>query len=103
MRGCATSRSRSGVVFRLVSWAVSKSRREKLLQKMQKNPRDWRIEDLKRLAQYFAIDYDETGSHVTFRSVDGRRATVPEHKPIKPVYIPKFLELIEAGNTNDQD
>jgi hypothetical protein len=75
----------------------------KLLQKMQNHPRDWRIEDLKRLAEYFAVDYDQTGSHVTFRSLDGRRSKVPAHKPIKPVYIPKFLELIKAGTANDEE
>jgi len=73
------------------------SRREKLLQKMRNNPRDWRIEDLKVLADHSEIDYDQTGSHVTFRSKDGRRITVPAHKPIKPVYIPKFLDLIGPG------
>jgi HicA toxin of bacterial toxin-antitoxin, len=70
------------------------SQREKLLNKMRNNPRNWRIEDLKALAGHYGITYDQTGSHVTFRSPGGRRATVPAHKPIKPVYISKFLELI---------
>jgi hypothetical protein len=64
---------------------------------MRNNPLDWRIEDLMKLAEHFEIDYDQTGSHVTFRSKDGRRVTVPAHKPIKPVYIPKFLDLVDAG------
>ncbi|MGH9582146.1 MAG: hypothetical protein ACRD4O_04335 [Bryobacteraceae bacterium] len=72
------------------------SQREKLLQKMRSNPRDWRTEDLKMLADHYGIAHDQTGSHVTFRSADGGRATVPAHKPIKPVYIPKFLELLEV-------
>lgn len=72
------------------------SQREKLLNKMRNNPRDWRIEDLKTLADFAGIAYDQTGSHVTFRSSDGCRLTVPAHKPIKPVYIPRFLALIEA-------
>jgi len=74
------------------------SRREKLLSRMRNNPRGWRIEDLKALADYAEIDYDQTGSHVTFRRKDGRRVTVPAHKPIKPVYIPKFLDLIESAD-----
>jgi hypothetical protein len=32
------------------------SRREKFLQRMWNNPRDWRIEDLKTLADHFEID-----------------------------------------------
>jgi hypothetical protein len=75
------------------------SQREKLLKKMRSNPRDWRIEDLTALADYYGVVYDQTGSHVTFRSKDGRRTTVPAHKPIKPVYIPKFLELIDAKDS----
>lgn len=78
------------------------SRREKLLRRMRNNPRDWRIEDLKSLADYFEITYDQTGSHVTFRSKDGRRATVPAHKPIKPIYIRKFQDLIDAGEQDAQ-
>lgn len=70
--------------------------REKLLAKMRSNPRDWRIEDLKALADHYSVSYDQTGSHVTFRSADGRRATVPAHKPIKQVYIAQFLSLIEG-------
>jgi len=73
------------------------SRREKLVQRMRDNPRDWRIEDLKALADYFEISYDQTGSHATFRHKDGRRVTVPAHKPIKPVYIQKFLQLFDPG------
>ncbi len=70
---------------------------------MRNNPCDWRIEDLKTLADYFEIGYDQTGSHITFRTQDGRRVTVPARKPIKPVYIPKFLELIAAGEENAPD
>ena len=79
------------------------SRREKLPGKRRNNPRNWRIEDLKGLSDYFKIDYDQTGSHVTFRSTDGRRATVPAHKPIKPIYIHKFLELLDANEKNAQN
>ncbi len=72
------------------------SQRNKLMQQMRNNPRDWRIEDLKALAHHFEISHHQTGSHVTFRTKDGRRATVPAHKPVKPVYIVKFLALIEG-------
>jgi predicted RNA binding protein YcfA (HicA-like mRNA interferase family) len=58
---------------------------------------DWRIEDLKALANRFGIDYRQPGtSHVTFRTQDGRMLTVPSHKPIKAIYIKKFLELVSG-------
>jgi len=69
---------------------------EKTLQKMRNNPRDWRIEDLKAIADRFGLKWRQNGtSHVVFVREDGRTLPVPAHKPIKPVYITKFLLLLE--------
>lgn len=69
---------------------------EKLIEKMRNNPRDWRIEDLKKIADRFEIPYLQPGSsHVTFRCFNGQKLTVPAHKPIKPIYIKQFLQLID--------
>ena len=44
------------------------SRFDKLIIKMHANPRDWRIDDLKAVAERLGIDYRQPGtSHVTFR------------------------------------
>ena len=68
----------------------------KQLEKMRNNPRDWRIEDIKAIADRMNIDYRQPGtSHVTFRTKAGKKLTVPAHKPIKPVYIRQFLALID--------
>lgn len=69
----------------------------KQLEKMRANPRDdWRIEDLKTIADRVGLVYRQPGtSHVTFRSGSGQKLTVPAHKPIKPVYIKLFLELVD--------
>ena len=77
---------------------------EKLLGRMRTNPRDWSIEDLKILAKRFSIDWRQPGtSHVTF-SVEGHSpVTVPAHKPVKPVYIKKFLALLDAIGANDEN
>ena len=70
----------------------------KILAKMRNNPRDWRIEDLKVLANHLGIAYRQHGtSHVTFRHSDaGILLSVPAARPIKPVYIRRFLALIDA-------
>lgn len=69
---------------------------EKTLQKMRNNPRDWRIEDLKAIADRFGLKWRQKGtSHVVFVREDGRTLPVPAHKPIKPVYVTKFLLLLE--------
>ena len=42
------------------------------------------------------MQYRQPGtSHVTFRTVNGQKLTVPAHKPIKPIYIKQFLKLLE--------
>lgn len=72
------------------------SKTEKQLDKMRNNPNGWRIEDIKTVADRVGIDYKQPGtSHVTFRAQSGRKLTIPAHKPIKPVYVELFLELID--------
>lgn len=73
------------------------SKTEKLLERMRANPRDWDISDLKVLARHFALDWRQPGtSHVTFSAPGQVPVTVPAHKPVKPVYIKKFLVLLDA-------
>lgn len=74
------------------------SKFDKLIIKMRANPRDWRIDDLKAIAERLGIDYRQPGtSHVTFRLPNGSKVTVPAHKPIKPIYIKQFLDLLDEG------
>lgn len=80
------------------------SKIEKILEKMRHNPRDWRIEDIKTLAERYKIDYRQPGtSHVTFRFTNGEKLTVPAHKPVKPIYVQKFIGLLDAqiGGKNE--
>ena len=67
---------------------------------MRNNPRDWRIEDLKAIAERLGIGYWQKGTgHVMFRASNGKRASVPAHKPIKPTYIRDFLALVDSLET----
>lgn len=79
---------------------------QKRLNKMRANQKDWRIEDLKSIADSLNIEYRSSGgSHVVFRSPGGNHATVPAKRPIKPIYIKQFLDLvsnsIEEGETDN--
>ncbi len=59
---------------------------------------DCLVEQLKHLADAYGLVYRQPGtSHVTFRHSDGAKLTVPAHSPIKPVYIKKFLRLLQKG------
>ena len=69
---------------------------EKALARMRNNPRDWRIDDLKKLADRFGIDWrNEGGSHHVFSypSVDDD-VCIPANRPIKPVYVRQFVTLV---------
>ncbi|MDQ0472860.1 type II toxin-antitoxin system HicA family toxin [Labrys wisconsinensis] len=80
------------------------SEAEKLLTRMRNNPRDWSIEDLKALAKRHGLDWRQPGtSHVTFSCPGRQPLTVPSHKPVKPIYISRFVALIDsiAGQNDD--
>lgn len=72
------------------------SKIDKLLAKMRNNPRDWKIEDIRVIADRYGIKYRQPGtSHVTFRMKTGDKVTIPAHKPIKPIYIKLFIAMID--------
>jgi len=71
---------------------------------MRNNPRDWSIEDLKVLARRHGVDWRQPGtSHVTFSVVAHAPLTVPAHKPIKPIYVIRFVALIDSLGTSHDD
>ena len=78
---------------------------DRLLAQMRNNPKgDWRIEQLKAVADRYGIAYRQPGtSHVTFRPPRGDKLTVPARRPIKPVYVRRFLamlDMLESENGN---
>jgi hypothetical protein len=76
----------------------------KLIAKMRRNPRDWRIEDLKVVAERLGIDHDQHGtSHVVFRHGKAGRLSVPARRPIKPVYVRLFVEFVDRVGGPDEN
>jgi hypothetical protein len=70
----------------------------KLLQAMRNNPLDWQLSQLQTIAKRHGIDWRHDGSsHCVFVRSDGKTLPVPAHKPIKPVYIKKFVELVDGA------
>jgi hypothetical protein len=89
----------SGSIYGII--IMNKS--EKMLAKMRINPQDWKIDDLKKIADKFAIEYRQPGtSHVTFRTTNGDKLTVPAHKPIRAIYIKLFIKLIDGTGGKDE-
>ena len=65
---------------------------------MKANPRDWRIESLKTAAEAYGLVWRQPGgSHVVFRHSNGAMLSVPAQRPIKPIYVKKFVRLVEDG------
>jgi hypothetical protein len=76
----------------------------KTLDRMRANPtNDWKIADLQHLALRYGIEYRQPGtSHVTFSFAGVEPLTVPAHKPIKPVYIRRFVALVDRVKEGTQ-
>lgn len=64
---------------------------------MRRNPHgDWTTEDFKAIAAHYQIEWRSPGgSHVVFVAAGGDVLTVPAKRPIKPVYVKLFVELID--------
>lgn len=73
---------------------------DKNLEKMRHNPKDWQIADLEVIAYRFGITVRKgKGSHVTFTHPGWTEIlTVPAHRPVKPIYVKKFVSLIDVLN-----
>ena len=69
----------------------------KLLSAMRGNPRDWQLAQLQTVARQHGLEWRHAGSsHCVFVRADGRTLPVPARRPIKPIYIRKFVELVEG-------
>jgi hypothetical protein len=77
---------------------------DKFLDRMRSNSLDWHIDDLKTVARRADLDWRQPGtSHVTFSFPGLTPLTVPAHRPVKPYYVKRFIELIDAVRAKDDD
>jgi hypothetical protein len=77
---------------------------EKLLEKMRRNPRDWRIGDLESLAARHGLEVRKPGgSHaIFFHKPTGQQLSVPAKRPIKPIYVTAFIALLDDIGDGDE-
>lgn len=75
------------------------ARADKTLADMRANPRDWRIASLEAVAETFGVNVRKPGgSHVIFEHPAVAEAlSVPARRPIKPIYVRRFVRLIDAA------
>ena len=71
----------------------------KLLEAMRRNPRDWQIGQLVTVAVQFGLECrNHGGSHHVFSHPALFEAlSVPAHRPIKPVYVRRFVALVDQA------
>ncbi len=80
------------------------TRADKTLEDMRANPQDWRIATLESVAASFGVNVRKPGgSHVVFEHPDVAEAlSVPARRPIKPVYVRRFVRLIDVVRGSDE-
>jgi hypothetical protein len=83
------------------------SKAEKLFEKMKRNPLDgFTIDDVKVVCRWhdIACDPPKRGSHHTISHTSQQDIlTVPQRRPIKPVYIRMLVAYIEAVRATIND
>jgi predicted RNA binding protein YcfA (HicA-like mRNA interferase family) len=81
----------------IFSTILSMAKVEKTLNKMRNNPLNWQIADLEVIAKLMGITMRMgKGSHVSFSHPKWVVIlTVPAHCPVKPVYVTKFISLVD--------
>jgi hypothetical protein len=79
-------------------------RADKTLVEMRANPRDWRIGSLEAVAAAHGVNVRKSGgSHVIFEHPGVAEAlSVPARRPIKPVYVRRFVAFIEAVQASNE-
>lgn len=81
------------------------AKQEKILQAMRDNPKDWTISDVERVGRAFGLSVrpPKRGSHYTVSSPHSTQiVTVPHKRPIKSVYIKKFVALVVAHRASQE-
>jgi len=75
---------------------------DKSLDKMRNNPRDWRIDDLLTIAERYGIEVRNNGGshHVFSTNSITDSLCVPAHRPVKPVYVKRFIAMIDSIKEN---
>jgi hypothetical protein len=70
---------------------------------MECNPLEWQIAQIETVAKAFGLTIHRPGgSHHIVRHANGRKISIPAHRPIKPIYIRQFVRLVKFGRGDDE-
>ena len=82
------------------------SRFDELLQRIKSLDRNMRFEEVAKVLKHFGYDMrgpSAGSSHKTFRKDGKPPITIPQHDPIKRVYIEELKNLIESEEGDEND
>ncbi|WP_417240604.1 hypothetical protein [Celeribacter halophilus] len=87
------------------------AKKKDILDRMEASPQnDWKIEDFQKVADQIGLGFKKPtrGSHYTASSVHSEMIeTIPYKRPIKAVYVRKFVRLaryhIRAEQNNERE
>ena len=79
---------------------------DKLLQQIRNLDKNMRFDELRKVLEHYG--YTMSGpssgsSHKTFRKPGKYPITIPQHEPIKRVYIEMVKEIVESEEDNGQN
>jgi predicted RNA binding protein YcfA (HicA-like mRNA interferase family) len=70
---------------------------------MECNLLEWQIAQIETVAKAFGLTIHRPGgSHHIVRHANGKKLSVPAHRPIKPIYIRQFVRLVTFGKGDDE-
>jgi predicted RNA binding protein YcfA (HicA-like mRNA interferase family) len=74
---------------------------EKLIKKIENNPKDVKYSDLKKYLEYYGYKLDrQESSHHAFRNEHGDSYTIPAHKQgavVRECYVDDVIEMVKGG------
>lgn len=80
------------------------SKRDKAIEKLRKNPKTVRFEDVDSLLLSLGFEKRQKGSHATYILEKHRPITIPVRKPfILPIYVKNVLQLLDEINESLED
>ena len=79
---------------------------DKLLSKIKTLDKDMRFAELKKVLQSYGYSVSQPrrgSSHYIFRKPGCNPITIPNHEPIKVVYVRMVKEIVEAEEANKKE
>ena len=79
---------------------------DKLLSKIKSLDKDMRFAELKKVLQSYGYSVSQPkggSSHYNYRKPGCNPITIPNHEPIKTVYVRMVKEIVESEEKNKED